>query len=47
MKNVEAEIITKKYLEHLEEEKVLIKTSAQGWKVNYPEFVTAKPGDPF
>ena len=26
---------------------VFIKTSKQGWRVNYPEFTTAKPGDPF
>ncbi len=26
---------------------IFIKTSKQGWRVNYPEFTTAKPGDPF
>lgn len=26
---------------------VFIKTSKQGWRVNYPEFTTVKPGDPF
>lgn len=26
---------------------VFVKTSANAWKLNYPEFVTAKPGDPF
>lgn len=26
---------------------IFIKTSSQGWKLNYPEFITQKPGDPF
>lgn len=26
---------------------IFIKTSGHGWKLNYPEFVTQKPGDPF
>lgn len=47
LKNADAEVITKEYLEHLENEKVLVKTSPQGWKVNYTDFVTTKPGDPF
>ena len=47
IKNSDASVVTKNYLEHLENEKVLIKTSEQSWKVNYPDFVTTKPGDPF
>ena len=43
----EAEFLTKNFTEHLESESVFIKTSNQAWKVNYPEFVTTKPGDPF
>jgi hypothetical protein len=26
---------------------IFIKTSNQGWKLNYPDFITQKPGDPF
>lgn len=26
---------------------IFLRTSNQGWKLNYPEFVTTKPGDPF
>jgi hypothetical protein len=32
---------------YYESQGIFIKTSTQGWKLNYPEFVTAKPGDPF
>ena len=33
-----------KYLEMLN---IFIKVNHQGWRVNYPEFVTSVPGDPF
>lgn len=26
---------------------IFVKTSSHGWKINYPDFVTSKPGDPF
>lgn len=29
-----------------EQENIFISTSAQGWTINYPEFVTTVPGDP-
>ena len=32
---------------HLEDENIFIKVNNQGWKVNYPEFATTEPGDPF
>lgn len=32
---------------YYETQGIFIKTSSQGWKLNYPEFVTARPGDPF
>lgn len=35
------------FSEYFETQGIFIRTSTQGWKVNYPEFVTAKPGDPF
>jgi hypothetical protein len=35
------------YSDYYEGQEIFIKTSSQGWKLNYPEFVTAKPGDPF
>lgn len=40
-------ILAKQFSEYYETQGVFIKTSNQGWKLNYPEFVTAKPGDPF
>jgi hypothetical protein len=40
-------ILAKQFSEYYETQGVFIKTSSQGWKLNYPEFVTTKPGDPF
>ena len=31
----------------LEEEKIFIRVNQNGWKLNYPEFVTTTAGDPF
>jgi len=39
--------LAKQFSEYYEAEGIFIKTSSQGWKINYPEFVTTKPGDPF
>jgi hypothetical protein len=39
--------LSKQFSGYYETEGIFIKTSAQGWKLNYPEFVTTKPGDPF
>jgi hypothetical protein len=39
--------LSKQFSEYYETQGTLIRTSSQGWKLNYPEFVTAKPGDPF
>ncbi len=39
--------LAKQYSEYYETEGIFIRTSSQGWKINYPEFVTTKPGDPF
>ncbi len=32
---------------YYETQGIFIKTSNQGWKLNYPDFITQKPGDPF
>jgi hypothetical protein len=42
----QAEEIAKKLAEYFEEEKIFIRVNNQAWKINYPEFVTAVPGDP-
>lgn len=39
--------LAKQFSEYYETEGIFVKTSSQGWKINYPEFVTTKPGDPF
>ena len=33
--------------DYYEKQGIFIRTNAQGWTLNYPEFTTAKPGDPF
>ena len=43
----ESEEIAVKVGKQLEEENIFISLNHQGWKVNYPEFVTTVPGDPF
>lgn len=35
------------FLNYYESTGVFVKTGKQAWRLNYPEFVTAKPGDPF
>lgn len=42
-----AEELSKLLSDYYVNQGVFTKTSQQGWKVNYPEFVTSKPGDPF
>ncbi|GBD86653.1 hypothetical protein BMS3Abin03_00574 [bacterium BMS3Abin03] len=32
---------------YFEKKGIFIKVSKTGWKVNYPEFATTEPGDPF
>lgn len=43
----ESETLARMTAEFLEKESIFVKTSHQGWKVNYPEFETSEPGDPF
>jgi hypothetical protein len=33
--------------DYYEKQGIFIKTSLHSWKLNYPDFVTTKPGDPF
>jgi hypothetical protein len=42
----EAEEITEKMAEFLETKEIFILVNEKSWKINYPEFVTAVPGDP-
>ena len=39
--------LAKQFSEYYENEGIFVKTSTQGWKINYPDFITTKPGDPF
>lgn len=43
----DAEELSKLLSDYYISKGIFIKTSNQGWKLNYPEFTTAKPGDPF
>lgn len=43
----ESEKIAVEIARFFEENNIFQKSSSQGWKVNYPEFATLKPGDPF
>lgn len=43
----ESEQLAKKVSEFLQKEGIFIPNSNMSWKVNYPEFETSKPGDPF
>jgi len=42
-----SEILAKEFSEFLESKGILIKVNELGWKLNYTDFVTVKPGDPF
>jgi len=33
--------------DYYEKQGIFVKTNVQGWTLNYPEFTTTKPGDPF
>lgn len=43
----DSEILTKEFSKFLEEKEIFINVNSNGWKINYPEFVTSEPGDPF
>lgn len=43
----EAEDYAVEFANMLEAEKVFVRVNNQGWKVNYPDYATVQPGDPF
>lgn len=43
----DAEKLADKMVKHFEDKGIFVKINHQGWKVHYPEFATAEPGDPF
>lgn len=43
----QAEKCAEEFAKILENEQIFIRINNQGWKVNYPEFATTAPGDPF
>ncbi len=43
----QAEALASIFADMLEQEKYFIKINDQSWKVNFPQFATVKPGDPF
>ncbi|MDR3669044.1 MAG: hypothetical protein P4L35_19615 [Ignavibacteriaceae bacterium] len=43
----DSELLAKEFSEFLENKGILVKVNNLGWKLNYADFVTAKPGDPF
>ncbi len=42
----ESEKLAKEFGAFLESKDIFIRVNDQGWKLNYADFVTAKPGDP-
>jgi len=42
-----AEKLANEMAEYFEAQNVFVKINHQGWKINYPEFATTQPGDPF
>ena len=43
----EAEKLAESFSKHLEEKLIFIRVNNTGWRINYPEFTTKEPGDPF
>ena len=43
----DAEKLANEIAKHFEEKGIFIKVNHQGWKIHFPEFATAEPGDPF
>jgi hypothetical protein len=43
----DSEQLAKEFSEFLENKGILVKVNDQGWKLNYSDFATVKPGDPF
>lgn len=47
VKYPQAEKLAYEFAELLEKENIFLKINHQSWKVNFPDYVTAQPGDPF
>jgi hypothetical protein len=43
----DAETLANEMAKHFEENGIFIKVNHQGWKIHFPDFATAEPGDPF
>jgi hypothetical protein len=43
----DAEHIADEFAKYLEEKKIFVKIGNKTWRVDFPEFLTAVPGDPF
>ena len=43
----DSEQLAREFSEFLESKGILLKVNDLGWKLNYADFVTVKPGDPF
>jgi hypothetical protein len=43
----EAEKIAERLAEFFKEKEIFVWIDEKSWKINYPEFVTTVPGDPF
>lgn len=42
-----SEMLAKELSLYFESQGMFIRTNSLGWKINYPEFATQNPGDPF
>lgn len=42
-----SEALAKELAMYFESQGIFIRTNSLGWKINYPDFITQVPGDPF
>jgi len=42
-----AEKLAEEMAKHFEAQNMFVKINHQAWKINFPEFATSEPGDPF
>ena len=42
-----SETLAKELAMYFESQGIFVRTNSLGWKINYPEFTTQVPGDPF
>ena len=43
----EADRLAQTLSKYLEDKSIFIRVNSAGWRINYPEFTTTEPGDPF